>query len=107
MTGRTFEPDRRVRIFLHGGGNGLLDLLLVVVALDVVAIFVNQGRVATYDGSLVACQLCNLLVCRGAHGRGQAALVDEPRSPFQLVAAVRCLIDRRVGIGICSSRNNS
>jgi len=37
-----------------------LDLLLVIVAVNVVPVFVNQLRVAVYDGSLVTCMFCDL-----------------------------------------------
>jgi hypothetical protein len=58
--GRTFKPDGRVRVFLHGRGNSLLHLLLVIVAIDVVALLVDQGRVAVYDCPLVPGMLCDL-----------------------------------------------
>jgi hypothetical protein len=61
MVGRhTFEVDGGIGVFLHGRGNGLLYLLLVVVAVDVVAIFVDQGRITVDDRSLVAREFCDL-----------------------------------------------
>lgn len=58
--GRTFEMDRRVRIVLQGRSNSVLYLLLVVVALNVVAVFIDQGWVLVDDRSLVTTEFCDL-----------------------------------------------
>ena len=52
--------DRGVRISLSRGGDCILDMVVVVVAVDTITVFVNERWVAAYYGALVSCML-NLL----------------------------------------------
>lgn len=51
----TLKMNRRVRVSLSRSGDCVLDMLVVVVAVDAVTVFVDERRVATYYGSLVSC----------------------------------------------------
>lgn len=46
--------NRRVWISLSRSSDCILDMLLIVVAVDAIAVFVDERRVATYYGSLVS-----------------------------------------------------
>lgn len=56
----TLKMNRRVGISLGGSGDRILDLLVVIVAVDAVAVFVNERWVAAYHGALVS-RMLNLL----------------------------------------------
>lgn len=56
----TLKVDRRVRVGLSRGGDCVLDMLVIVVAVDAISVFVDERRVATYYSSLVSCMF-NLL----------------------------------------------
>lgn len=51
----TLKMNRRVGISLSRSGDCVLDVLVVVVAVDAIAVFVDERRVATYYGTLVSC----------------------------------------------------
>lgn len=48
----TFDADGGVGVLFHGRGDGLLDALFIIVAVDFVSIFVDKGRVLADDGAL-------------------------------------------------------
>ena len=67
MAVRTFEMNRRVRVLFCGGGFYFLDVFVVVVALDIVAVLVYKRRIAVDNSALVAGEIGDLAMTLLAH----------------------------------------
>ncbi len=120
--------NRRVRVLFGGGSFYLLDVLVVVVALDIVAVLVHKRRIAVDNSTLVAGEIGNLEVTLLAHegdpplfihhcherpraatnllvsnrttGGPKMSLTDKPGSSLQFVTAICAIFNRGVGVGI-------
>lgn len=74
----TLKMDGRIGICFGGIGNGLLDPFFIVVAVDLVAVVVNERWVSVDDDALVAGMFDDLFVSLWARGRSEGALPHEP-----------------------------
>lgn len=123
---RTFEMNRGVRVLFGCGSFNFLDVLVVVVALEIVAVFVHKRRIAVDNSALVAGKIgdlavtllahegtpllfvlpretqgaTNLLVSDGTTGGSKMSLTDKPGSSLQFVTAICTIFNRGVGVGI-------
>lgn len=53
----TFEVNRRIRVGLSRGSHGVLDAVVVIVAVDIIAVFVDEGWISVNYGASVASML--------------------------------------------------
>lgn len=58
----TFKVNRRVRVSLGSSSYGILNSLFVVVAIDVVAVFVHEGWISVYDGTSISGMIDDLRI---------------------------------------------
>lgn len=96
----------RIRVRICRIGHGFLYSVIIVVAIDLIALIVDQGRIPVDDGSLVTCMLDYFFVGGRGHGRCQVAFSDES-GPFQeFVAAVGVLFDGGVRVGFWHAKSS-
>lgn len=50
----TFEVNRRIGIGLSCGSHGVLDAVVIIVAVDVIAVFVDEGWISVNYGASVS-----------------------------------------------------